>query len=83
MTSKPHSPEQSAPRGMHMVKKLPDVTLLFWIVKLLTTGMGETTSDYLAHYINPILLVTLGGIGLAVALVIQFSVHKYIPWVYW
>ena len=68
---------------MSIVKKLPEVTALFWIVKLLTTGMGETTSDYLAHQMNPLFAVALGGIGLVVALLIQFAVYKYIPWVYW
>ncbi|MEG4218811.1 hypothetical protein QUA27_26095 [Microcoleus sp. Pol14C6] len=66
-----------------MIKKLPEVTIFFWIIKLLTTGMGETTSDYLAHQMNPIFAVALGGIGLVIALLIQFSVRKYIPWVYW
>jgi len=66
-----------------MVKKLPEVTALFWIIKLLTTGMGETTSDYLAHQIDPVFAVAIGGLGLVVALLIQFLVRRYIPWVYW
>lgn len=68
---------------MTAVKKLPEITIFFWIVKLLTTGMGETTSDYLVHQMDPIFAVALGGIGLVVALLIQFSVRRYIPWVYW
>lgn len=83
MKPKPHNPDRSAQNGMSTVKKLPEVTLLFWIIKLLTTGMGETTSDYLAHQMEPIFAVALGGIGLVVALLIQFSVRRYIPWVYW
>lgn len=81
MKSKPNNTERSAQHGT--LKKLPEVTLFFWIIKLLTTGMGETTSDYLAHQMDPILAVALGGSGLVIALVIQFSVRKYIPWVYW
>lgn len=81
---KPKSyPDQSAQHGMSIVKKLPEVTVLFWVIKLLTTGMGETTSDYLAHQMNPIFAVALGGSGLIAALLIQFSVRRYIPWVYW
>jgi uncharacterized membrane-anchored protein len=83
MKPKPSNRDQSAPRGTSFVKKLPEVTALFWIIKLLTTGMGETTSDYLTHAINPIFAVALGGSGLIVALLIQLSVHRYIPWVYW
>lgn len=66
-----------------MVKKLPEVTVVFWMIKLLTTGMGETTSDYLAHQLNPLLAVALGGSGLAVALCLQFAIRRYTPWVYW
>ena len=29
------------------------MTVYFWITKVLTTGMGEATSDYLVHRINP------------------------------
>ncbi|MEG4230687.1 hypothetical protein QUA40_01015 [Microcoleus sp. Pol11C3] len=83
MKPKPYNLDRSAQHGISNVKKLPEVTVLFWIIKLLTTGMGETTSDYLAHQMNPIFAVALGGSGLVVALLIQFSVRRYIPWVYW
>ena len=83
MQPKPRNSGTAARHGTSTIKKLPEVTVLFWIIKLLTTGMGETTSDYLAHQMNPIFAVALGVSGLAVALFIQFSVRKYIPWVYW
>lgn len=83
MKQDPRNSDQPARSGMSIVRKLPEVTLLFWIIKLLTTGMGETTSDFLAHAMNPILAVALGGSGLIVSLLIQFSVRRYIPWVYW
>ena len=63
--------------------KVPEVTIYFWIIKLLTTAMGETTSDYLVRQLNPIIAVALGGVGLAIALVLQFSVRRYVPWIYW
>lgn len=68
---------------MQVVRKVPEVTIFFWIVKLLTTAMGESTSDYLVYQINPYVAVCLGAIGLAVALILQFVVRRYIPWVYW
>jgi uncharacterized membrane-anchored protein len=73
----------AAQHRMSMISRVPEITVFFWIIKLLTTGMGETTSDYLVHRMNPIFAVALGGVGLAVALLIQFSVRRYIPWVYW
>jgi uncharacterized membrane-anchored protein len=72
-----HRPPRSAGR------KVPEVTALFWIIKLLTTGMGETTSDFLVHQISPFVAVALGAVGLAGALVLQFSARRYVAWIYW
>jgi len=69
--------------AMRALRKVPEVTVYFWIIKLLTTGMGETTSDYLVHQLDPLIAVALGGLGLAAALVLQFSVRRYVAWIYW
>jgi uncharacterized membrane-anchored protein len=74
---------QPMPLMMQAMRKVPEITVFFWIIKLLTTGMGETTSDYLAHQLDPMLAVALGGIGLAIALVLQFFVRRYVAWIYW
>lgn len=63
--------------------KVPEVTAYFWIVKILTTGMGETTSDYLAHRLNPVVAVALAGTLLAVSLALQFGARHYTAWKYW
>jgi uncharacterized membrane-anchored protein len=63
--------------------KVPEATVLFWITKVLTTGMGETTSDYFVHVWNPITAIALAGIVLLISLAAQFSVRRYIPWIYW
>jgi len=63
--------------------KVPVVTAYFWIIKILSTGMGETTSDYLAHRLGPYVAVAIGGVGLAIALPLQFAVRRYMTWVYW
>lgn len=65
------------------LRKVPEITVFFWIIKLLTTAMGESTSDYLVHQIDPVIAVILGAIGFAIAMVLQFRVRKYIAWVYW
>jgi uncharacterized membrane-anchored protein len=66
-----------------LLRKVPELTIYFWIIKLLTTGMGETISDFLVHQMSPIIAVALGGIGFGLALALQFFVRKYIPWIYW
>lgn len=70
-------------RALGAMRKVPEITVYFWIIKLLTTAMGELTSDYLVYQLNPYLAVALGGIGLAVALLLQLSQHRYVAWIYW
>jgi len=52
-----------APRKLGSLSKVPEVTTLFWVIKILTTGMGETASDFLAHRLGPIPAVALAGLG--------------------
>ena len=63
--------------------KVPEITVYFWVVKILSTAMGEATSDYLVHRMDPVIAVSLAGIGLAVVLAGQLVVRRYIPAVYW
>ena len=75
--------EQPTQLALRAIKKVPEITAIFWIIKLLSTAMGESTTDYLVFQINPYIAVALGCIGLAVALILQLLVRRYIPWVYW
>jgi uncharacterized membrane-anchored protein len=62
--------------------KVPEIILLFWVVKILTTAGGEATSDYLKTWGN----IKGGGteIGLfVVALVLQFATRRYRAFAYW
>jgi uncharacterized membrane-anchored protein len=65
------------------LSKVPEITALFWTTKLLTTAMGESTSDYLVHRMDPVVAVGLGAIVLLGALVLQFRADRYVPWTYW
>ena len=69
--------------ALDAMRKVPEITAYFWIIKLLTTAMGESTSDYLVYHIDPYLAVALGGIGLAAALGLQLVAHRYVAWIYW
>jgi len=66
-----------------LANKVPEVTVYFWIIKVLTTGMGETASDLLARALGPIPAVALGGIALTVSLAVQFTLRRYVAWAYW
>jgi uncharacterized membrane-anchored protein len=70
-------------RTLRLARKVPEITILFWIAKLLTTAMGEATSDYLVFGINKYVAVVVGCVALIVALILQLSVPRYIAWVYW
>jgi uncharacterized membrane-anchored protein len=73
--------ERSAPsRG---ALRVPEITAYFWVVKGLSTAIGESTSDYLVHAMAPALAVVLGFIGFAVALSLQFSMRRYVAGTYW
>ena len=65
--------------------RVPEVTVDFWLIKLMAVTMGETAADYLAVNLGLGLTVTslvMTGI-LVVALVLQFAQKRYVPWAYW
>jgi uncharacterized membrane-anchored protein len=63
--------------------RVPQITVFFWLIKALSTAMGESTSDYLVHAMAPVAAVGLGFVGFVAALLIQFSRRRYVPWAYW
>jgi uncharacterized membrane-anchored protein len=65
------------------LKKVPEVAVMFWATKLLTTAMGESTSDYLVKVLNPVVAVGIGTLVLLGVLAFQVGKDRYIPWVYW
>ncbi len=71
------------------MSRVPEVTVYFWIIKVLTTGMGETTSDFFIHQAglkNTVALAAITlttGIALAVSLMLQFAARRYVAWIYW
>jgi uncharacterized membrane-anchored protein len=66
-----------------LLSKVPEVTVLFWVTKVLTTGMGETASDFLVRRIDPFVAVGLGAVAFVVAMALQLRARRYVPWTYW
>jgi len=62
--------------------KVPEITLVFWIIKVLTTGMGESMSDFMGQHSVPI-AGAVGILGLALALWLQLRTREYRAPVYW
>ncbi|GAA4856558.1 membrane protein [Actinomycetospora corticicola] len=63
--------------------KVPEITLVFWVAKLLTTGMGETTWDALDIAFDQVIAVAVTGTLFVLAMVLQFVRRTYEPWTYW
>lgn len=63
--------------------KVPAATLLFWIIKILSTGLGETSSDYLVGAFNPKIAVVFGATLIALSLAVQWLWPRFNTWVYW
>jgi uncharacterized membrane-anchored protein len=63
--------------------RVPEITVAFWVIKAMSTALGEATSDYLVHEIAPALAVVLGFIAFVVALILQFRRGHYNAWNYW
>jgi len=53
------------------------------VIKVLTTGMGETTSDFLVHRLGPPPAVLIGAAAFSAALWLQLRAGRYSAWVYW
>ncbi|GAC1536454.1 MAG: membrane protein [Myxococcales bacterium] len=72
-------------RSSHALNKVPEVTLSFWVVKILSTTVGETGADFLAVNAGWGHGVTRGVMSalLALALVIQLRSRRHTPWSYW
>lgn len=71
--------------GRRMLNKVPEITLYFWIIKVLCTTVGETAADFLNVNLNFGLTGTsvVTGVLLLIALIVQFKTNRYIPIIYW
>jgi uncharacterized membrane-anchored protein len=65
--------------------KVPEVTLVFWIIKILATTLGETGGDAVSMSMNlgyAVSSIIFGGI-FVVAVIAQISAKKFYPFLYW
>lgn len=68
-----------------MINKVPEVTIFFWVIKIMCTTVGETAADYLNMTLHFGLTGTslVMGALLIVVLFFQLKARKYIPSIYW
>jgi len=95
--SKPQSNTMTIAK--HTFNKVPQVSIMFWIIKLLSTLMGEATSDFLSHLgeqrggsppgmgheavLSISPFMVVMSIVLIITMVIQIRSCRYVPWKYW
>jgi uncharacterized membrane-anchored protein len=77
--------QHEAATARRVLSKVPEVTIFFWIIKVLCTTVGESAADFLNVNLNLGLTGTslVTGVLLAVALVFQVRVNRYVPALYW
>lgn len=76
---------QTRGRSNFWLNKVPEVTLSFWIIKIMSTTVGETGADFLAVDVGwgqGITCFVMFGL-LAAALSAQLRTRRYTPWIYW
>jgi uncharacterized membrane-anchored protein len=68
-----------------MLNKVPEVALIFWIIKIMATTVGETGADYLAVHVGLGTTITtaITMTLLVAALLGQLRMRAYVPWIYW
>lgn len=74
-----------SPNASNWLNKVPEVTLSFWIIKIMSTTVGETGADFLAvnaGWGQGITRAVMAAL-LATALWTQLRTRRYTPWIYW
>ena len=68
-----------------LFNKVPEVTLFFWVIKILATTVGETAADFLNVNLNFGLTgtSTIMAALLTFFLILQVRGNRYVPWLYW
>lgn len=76
---------EATQRNKQLLNKVPQITLFFWVIKILCTTIGETAADFLNAKLNMGLIGTTVVMGslLIIALFFQFKSKKYVPTIYW
>jgi uncharacterized membrane-anchored protein len=68
-----------------VMNRVPDVTIAFWVIKIMSTTVGETGADYLAVHVGLGTVVTdaIMAVLLIASLIVQLQARRYVPWRYW
>ncbi|HET9733359.1 MAG TPA: hypothetical protein VFP54_11855 [Acidimicrobiales bacterium] len=79
----PSTPRRSEWLTTPTALRVPQIAAVFWVIKALSTAMGESTSDYMVHAMLPQLAVVIGFVAFLAALLVQLRMARYVAWAYW
>jgi uncharacterized membrane-anchored protein len=80
-----HEKDLEKSKYQKMLSKVPEITIYFWIIKIMATTVGETGADFLSFNLNWGMTKTtylISGL-LIIALFFQFRTKRYVPTIYW
>ncbi len=83
MTGTPFQRSPSRSPARNAASRVPEVTICFWIIKVLITGASVWAPDDLIRHFGAVIVASLAGVLLVALLALQFSRRRYSPWVYW
>jgi uncharacterized membrane-anchored protein len=68
-----------------VMNRVPEVAIAFWVIKIMSTTVGETGADYLAVHVGLGTVVTdaIMAVLLIASLILQLQARRYVPWRYW
>ena len=65
-----------------LIRKVANITVLFWVIKIISTTAGEASADFFGSHFGTIAMV-VAFVLLIASIVIQINFKHYVPWMYW
>ncbi len=69
-------------KASELINKVANITILFWVIKIISTTVGEASADFFRHHFGSVTIVG-AFIILIASIVIQIRFKRYVPWMYW
>jgi uncharacterized membrane-anchored protein len=68
--------------GGKLINKVADITIIFWLIKIISTTVGEASADFFGSHFGS-KAMAIAFILLVVSIIIQIKFKRYVPWMYW
>jgi uncharacterized membrane-anchored protein len=65
-----------------LINKVANITILFWVIKIISTTVGEASADFFRHHFGSSIIIVALMLLLG-SIVVQIRFKRYVPWMYW